>query len=138
MPGSSAGGAARCGTPRPAAAQGWSRSSARGRYDAARRPAGRRRARGRGTSSFHRPQRRRLVAELGDAAMDQELDGAGRLAHGDRYVLDLHVLLKLQDEGRALLVGQLLDEGPDAAQLIPMSGQVLERRPRDRQVVEVV
>src|SRR4029077_5806865 len=95
-PAASAGGAGLSGRPRPAAARGSGPGSAWTRRDAARRPAGRLPARGRGTSSFDRPQRAGLIAKSGHTAVDQELDGAGRLAHGDRDVLDLHVLLELE------------------------------------------
>jgi len=70
--------------------------------------------------------------------MDQEFHRAGGLAHRDSDVLDLHVLLELQDQRRLLLGGQLLDQGPDPAELVAMSSKVLEGRSRNREVVEVV
>src|SRR5260370_10320052 len=98
-------------------------------------PGGRRRARGRAPCSFRRPQAVSLIAKTADSAMDQELDGARGLAHRDRDVLDLHVLLELQNQRRLLLDRQSLDQPPDPPDLVAMGGLLLERRARDREVV---
>ena len=70
--------------------------------------------------------------------MDEELDRSGRLTHRDRDVFDFHVLLELEDESDLLLGRQVLDQGPDPAQLIPVGSQVLERGPCHPEVVEVI
>jgi hypothetical protein len=54
--------------------------------------------------------------------MDEELDRAWGLAHRDRDVLDLHVLLELEHERRLLLDRQSLDQRPDAPDLVAMGG----------------
>src|SRR5579859_3067721 len=135
---SSAAGAGPSEKRRLAAAPAPAPSSAPTRSAAAPCPAGRRPARGPGTASFDRPQGVRLIAQTADATVDQELDGARRLAHGDRDVFDLHVFLEFEDEGGALLGGQAFDQRPDAPHLIAMCGEVIERWAGNCQVMKVI
>src|SRR6202158_4182622 len=115
-----------------------------GRREAARRrasaprPAGCRRARGRAACSFSRPQGAGLIAQPAHTTVDEELDGAGGLAHGEGDVLDLDVLLELEHERGLLLSRQRLDEHPDPADLVAMRGLLLQWRAGDGKVVEVL
>jgi hypothetical protein len=70
--------------------------------------------------------------------VDEQLHGAGRLAHRHRDVLDPHVLLELEDHRRALRGGKGFDHGPDPAQLVAPSGLRVQLRLARRQVTDLV